>query len=351
MSLLRVASLARRASSRVHHTHFPGCGCEAALRLMTASKRGMATAALPAIGFVGLGHMGGHMAHNLLKAGHSLVVFDLNPASIERVQAQAKALNLSATVAKTPRDVGLQVSTLVTMLPSSPHVREVYTSASGILAGLKKNSDALLIDSSTIDPQTARDVAKMASDSGSVMVDAPVSGGVGGAEAGTLTFMVGGSVVGFDRARPLLSRMGKNIVHCGEAGTGQVAKVCNNVVLGMSMAAVAEGMSLGVKLGMDPVKLAGIINTSSGRCWSSDTYNPCPGVMPTVPSSRGYTGGFGTALMHKDMGLATDAAKAAGQYMPLAILTQQLYAEIMAQGDSGKDFSYIYQFLNKHAPK
>ena len=183
------------------------------------------------------------------------------------------------------------------------------------------------------------------------MVDAPVSGGVGGAEAGTLTFMVGGSAAAFARVQPLLAKMGKNIVHCGDAGTGQVAKVCNNVVLGMSMAAVAEGMSLGVKLGMDPVKLAGIINTSSGRCWSSDTYNPCPGVMATAPASRGYTGGFGTALMHKDMGLATDAARAAGQYMPLAELTQQLYAQVMAEGNSGKDFSYIYEFLNKHAPK
>lgn len=238
------------------------------------------------------------------------------------------------------------------MLPSSPHVREVYTKAdSGILAGLRANSDALLIDSSTIDPQTARDVAKLAASSGAVMIDAPVSGGVGGAEAGTLTFMVGGSESAFARAQPLLAKMGKNIVHCGESGTGQVAKVCNNVVLGMSMAAVAEGMSLGVKLGMDPRKLAGIFNTSSARCWSSEVYNPCPGTMENVPSARGYTGGFGTALMHKDMGLATDAARAAGQYMPLAELTQQLYAEIMKQGNQGKDFSYIYEFINKHAPK
>lgn len=183
------------------------------------------------------------------------------------------------------------------------------------------------------------------------MVDAPVSGGVGGAEAGTLTFMVGGTPVAFERVQPLLKLMGRNIVHCGDAGTGQVAKVCNNVVLGMSMAAVAEGMALGVKLGMDPVKLAGIMNTSSARCWSSEVNNPCPGVLPNAPAGRGYTGGFGTALMHKDMGLATDAARQAGQYMPLAELTQQLYAEVMRQGDGGKDFSFIFEFLSKHAPK
>jgi 3-hydroxyisobutyrate dehydrogenase len=203
------------------------------------------------IGFIGLGHMGGHMA---------LVVFDLNPAALDKISAQAKALNLTATAAKTPRDVGLQVSTLITMLPSSPHVRDVYTKPDGVLRGIKANSKALLIDSSTIAPQTARDVAKEAEGLGAIMVDAPVSGGVGGAEAGTLTFMVGGSEEAFNLAKPVLQRMGKNIVHCGPTGTGQVAKVCNNVVLGMSMVAVAEGMSLGVKLGADPKTLAGIFN-------------------------------------------------------------------------------------------
>ena len=249
-----------------------------------------------------------------------------------------------ARAAKTPREVGQQVSTLISMLPSSPHVRDVYTSENGILKGLTAK-DALLIDSSTIDPQTSRDVAAIAADQGATMVDAPVSGGVGGAEAGTLTFMVGGSEAAFQRALPILQRMGKNIVHCGDSGTGQVAKVCNNVVLGMSMVAVAEGMSLGVKLGMDPLKLAGIFNTSTARCWSSDTYNPCPGVFPNVPSSRGYTGGFGTALMHKDMGLATDAAKAVNHYMPLASLTQEVYAEVMKSGNDKKDFSYVYEHL------
>ena len=287
------------------------------------------------------------MAHNLLKAGHPLVVFDLSPAALDRVQQQAKALGLTAKAAKTPMEVGQQVSTCISMLPSSPHVREVYTSATGILKGLTAK-DSLLIDSSTIDPQTSRDVAAIAQQQGHVMVDAPVSGGVGGAEAGTLTFMVGGTQAGFTRAQPILQRMGKNIVHCGDVGTGQVAKVCNNVVLGMSMVAVAEGMSLGVKLGMDPKKLAGIFNTSSARCWSSDTYNPCPGVMDNAPSSRGYTGGFGTSLMHKDMGLATDAAKAIKHYMPLASLTQQIYADVMKSGNDKKDFSYVYEHLKNH---
>lgn len=358
MSLLRMS---RRMVSRVHHTHYPGCGCEqmasAALRHGAAAvavsatpvanhawRRGFATDSKQPIGFIGLGHMGGHMAHNLLKAGHPLVVFDLNQQALDRVQQQAKALNLTARVAKTPQDVGLQVPTLITMLPSSPHVRQVYTGPDGVFKGLKEK-DSLLIDSSTIDPQTARDVAQMAGDLGAVMVDAPVSGGVGGAEAGTLTFMVGGSEAAFKRAQPILSKMGKNIVHCGGAGTGQVAKVCNNVVLGMSMAAVAEGMSLGVKLGMDPKKLAGIFNTSSARCWSSEVYNPCPGVMENVPASRGYSGGFGTALMHKDMGLATDAAKAIGHEMALAKLTQKIYSDVMKSGNADKDFGYVYEYI------
>jgi len=303
---------------------------------------------------VGLGNMGGHMAHNLLKAGHPLVVFDLSQQATDKILQQAKALNVEARVAKTPRDLGAQVSTLVTMLPSSPHVREVYLNKeTGLLAGLRSagTKDALLIDSSTIDPQSARDVCKEAEQESHMMVDAPVSGGVGGAEAGTLTFMVGGSKAAFDRAQPYLSRMGKNLVHCGDSGTGQVAKVCNNVILGMSMAAVAEGMALGVKLGMDPKVLAGILNTSSARCWSSELYNPCPGVLPTAPASRGYTGGFGVQLMLKDMGLATSAAQQAGQAMPMAQLAEQLYAEIVKQGGTGKDFSYIYEFIRNQQPK
>lgn len=177
------------------------------------------------------------------------------------------------------------------------------------------------------------------------MVDAPVSGGVGGAEAGTLTFMVGGSKDDFEAAKPALTNMGKNIVHVGGSGTGQIAKLCNNLVLGISMTAVSEAMNLGVRLGADPKTLAGIVNTSSGRCWSSDTYNPVPGVMPNVPASRGYTGGFGAALMAKDLGLALDAAKSAGASLPTGSAAFAIYQLMLNQGMGNKDFSAMYAFL------
>jgi 3-hydroxyisobutyrate dehydrogenase len=198
-----------------------------------------------------------------------------------------------------------------------------------------------LIDSSTIDPHTAREVAVLAAQQGNPMADAPVSGGTGGAEAGTLTFMVGGDAGVFERIAPVLRHMGKNIVHCGESGTGQVAKICNNLLLGISMIGVSEAMNLGVALGIDAKVLAGIINTSSGRCWSSDTYNPYPGVMKNVPAARGYTGGFGADLMLKDLGLAVDAAKLSKQPVVLGALAQQLYQMFSAQGAGGQDFSAI----------
>jgi 3-hydroxyisobutyrate dehydrogenase len=179
------------------------------------------------------------------------------------------------------------------------------------------------------------------------MADAPVSGGTGGAEAGTLTFMVGAEPQLFERIKPLLGHMGKNIVHCGGAGTGQVAKICNNMLLGISMVGVAEAMNLGVSLGIDPKVLAGIINTSSGRCWSSDTYNPYPGVLPNAPASRGYTGGFGTDLMLKDLGLATDAAKQAKASVVMGATAQQLYQLLSSQGAGGQDFSAIINLLRK----
>ena len=276
----------------------------AALRVM--GVRGFSTAE-PTIGFIGLGNMGGHMAHNLLKKGHNLVVFDVFQNSIDVVKNYGAALSRNVQQGATPADVALNADVIVTMLPSSPHVVEVYTGKDGILASLAKRAahhkkQLLLIDSSTIAPPTAGEVAAAAAnhkDGSALMVDAPVSGGVGGAEAGTLTFMVGGPQASFEQARPYLAKMGRNIVHCGGPGTGQVAKVCNNLILGISMTAVSEAMNLGVELGIDPAVLAGIVNTSSGRCWSSDTYNPVPGVMPNVPSSKGYVGGFGVDLMLK----------------------------------------------------
>jgi 3-hydroxyisobutyrate dehydrogenase len=228
---------------------------------------------------------------------------------------------------------------VITMLPSSPHVKTVYLGSDGVLAGVRPS--VTLIDSSTIDPHTAREVAVLAAQHGNPMADAPVSGGTGGAEAGTLTFMVGGDAGVFENIAPVLRHMGKNIVHCGESGTGQVAKICNNLLLGITMIGVSEAMNLGTALGIDAKVLAGIINTSSGRCWSSDTYNPYPGVMENVPAARGYTGGFGADLMLKDLGLAVDAAKLSKQPAVLGALAQQLYQMFSAQGAGGQDFSAI----------
>jgi 3-hydroxyisobutyrate dehydrogenase len=291
------------------------------------------------IAFIGLGHMGGPMARNLVKAGHSLVVFDVVKPNVDALTT------LGATAATSAKHAASQAELVITMLPSSPHVKSVYLSEDGVLAGVAKG--VTLIDSSTIDPHSAREVAAAAAKHGNPMADAPVSGGTGGAEAGTLTFMVGASTEQFAAIKPVLASMGKNIVHCGDSGTGQVAKICNNMLLGISMIGVAEAMNLGANLGIDPAVLAGIINTSSGRCWSSDTYNPYPGVMENVPAARGYTGGFGVDLMLKDLGLATDAAKQAKQPVVLGAVAQQLYQTLSAQGSGGKDFSAIINLFKK----
>lgn len=294
------------------------------------------------IGFIGLGNMGAPMARNLLKAGHRLTVFDLSEAAVAGLaEAGATPAASPAAVARTDAEL------VITMLPASAHVKGVYLGEDGLLAHIRPG--VLLIDSSTIDPLSAREVAAAARAHGNPMLDAPVSGGTGGAAAGTLTFMVGGEAADFDRAQPVLAAMGRNIVHCGGAGNGQVAKVANNMLLGISMIGVAEAMSLGVALGMDPQVLAGIINTSSGRCWSSDTYNPFPGVMDNVPAARGYTGGFGTDLMLKDLGLAGEAAKQARQPVILGALAQQLYQTFSAQGHGGLDFSAIINLYRKDA--
>jgi 3-hydroxyisobutyrate dehydrogenase len=286
--------------------------------------------------------MGGPMALNLLKAGHSLTVYDLSSASLARlVEAGATAAASPAAIAQGDAEL------IITMLPAAAHVKSVYLGDNGLLAHVRPG--VLLIDCSTIDPLSAREVAKAAAAHGNPMLDAPVSGGTGGATAGTLTFMVGGSLADFDRAQPILAAMGKNIVHCGDAGNGQVAKVANNMLLGISMIGVSEAMALGVSLGMDASVLAGIINTSSGRCWSSDTYNPFPGVLESAPAARGYSGGFGTDLMLKDLGLASEAAKQIGQPVILGALAQQLYQSFSAQGNGGLDFSAIINLYRKDA--
>ncbi|HAN54253.1 3-hydroxyisobutyrate dehydrogenase [Stutzerimonas stutzeri] len=292
------------------------------------------------IGFIGLGNMGAPMAHNLLKAGHQLSVFDLNAAAVENLVG-AGALPVDSPTAIAQGNAEL----IITMLPAAPHVKSVYLGENGLIASAR--AGVMLIDCSTIDPHSAREVAKAAAEHGNPMLDAPVSGGTGGAAAGTLTFMVGGSDADFDRAQPILAAMGKNIVRCGAAGNGQVAKVANNMLLGISMIGVAEAMALGVALGMDAKTLAGVINTSSGRCWSSDTYNPFPGVLDNVPASRGYSGGFGSDLMLKDLGLATEAAKQVRQPVILGALAQQLYQSFSAQGHGGLDFSAIINQYRK----
>ena len=287
------------------------------------------------VGFIGLGNMGGPMARNLIKAGHELTVFDLSKV------AQDQLRMAGANIAQSPAELAsaANVEMVITMLPASQHVRSVYLGQSGILESASQ--DVLLIDCSTIDPQTAREVAKAALEKGNPMLDAPVSGGTGGAESGTLTFMVGGTKKDFEYAQPILAQMGKNIVYCGNSGNGQVAKVANNMLLGISMIATAEAMSLGVSLGMDPKVLAGIINTSSGRCWSSEIYNPYPDVVESAPASRGYTGGFGVDLMLKDLGLATEAAKFAKEPVVLGAVAQQLYQLFSSQGNGQLDFSAI----------
>ncbi|MBO3273976.1 3-hydroxyisobutyrate dehydrogenase [Pseudomonas schmalbachii] len=288
------------------------------------------------IGFIGLGNMGGPMAANLLKAGYDLTVFDLSSSAVQSLVGQG------ARSAASPAELArADVEIILTMLPAAQHVKQVYLGDDGLLANVQPG--VLLIDSSTIDPHSARDVAAAARAHGNPMLDAPVSGGTAGAAAGTLTFMVGGEQADFERARPALAAMGKNIVHCGAAGNGQVAKVANNMLLGISMIGVAEAMSLGVKLGMDAEVLAGIINTSSGRCWSSEVNNPLTGA----PAARGYSGGFGTDLMLKDLGLASEAARQVRQPVLLGALAQQLYQSFSAQGNGQLDFSAIVRLYQE----
>jgi len=285
------------------------------------------------IGFIGLGNMGNPMCRNLLKHGHALKVYDVVPDLVKKLEKEG------CEVAPSAGECARGVDVVITMLPSSPHVRSVYLGEHGVLRGAKAGTP--LIDSSTIDPLTSREVAMEARARGCPMVDAPVSGGVGGAEAGTLTFMVGGEAQDYEAAKPVLQAMGKNIVHCGGIGNGQVAKICNNMMLAIEMIATSEGMTLAAKLGMDPKTFAAIVNTSSGRCWSSDTYNPYPGVLDNVPASRGYSGGFGSDLMLKDLTLVTDAAKSAKHPVLLGALAQQVYQKHSNDGNGAKDFSSV----------
>lgn len=285
------------------------------------------------IAFIGLGNMGAPMALNLLKAGHRLSVYDLHAAAVD------KLASAGAQVAASPADAAADCDLVLTMLPQAAHVEAVLLGEQGVLSTL--SSEIPIVDCSTIDPASARRFALAAAEQGNAFADAPVSGGTGGAAAGTLTFMVGADEALFEQVRPVLAAMGKNIVRCGGTGTGQVAKVCNNLLLAISMIGTAEAMTLGASLGIEPQVLAGILNTSSGRCWSSETYNPYPGITEGAPAGRGYSGGFGVELMLKDLGLATEAARGAEHPLLLGALAQQLYQAWSTQGGQGLDFSSI----------
>lgn len=321
--------------------------------LSTSAAFGVPASAGETIAFAGLGEMGRHMAHNLMKNGHDLVVYDVFEPNIQRVVDFGKSLGRSVTIAKSPAEAALNADVFITMLPSSPHVKETYTGDNGIFSVLKQRQEQgrkklLLIDSSTIAPPVAKELAELVKTQYSeyaTNADAPVSGGVVGSENGTLTFMVGAPEETFNAAKPYLQKMGKNIVHCGDNSTGQIAKVCNNLILGISMNAISESFNLGVKLGMDPKTLAGIVNNSSGYCWASQVGCPVPGVVPTAASSRDYAGGFAVDLMLKDMNLALDAAKVAGVELDLGKTATNNYAAVSTGGAGKKDFGYIYQHL------
>jgi 3-hydroxyisobutyrate dehydrogenase len=289
------------------------------------------------VGFIGLGNMGMPMAQNLLKSAHAVTGFDLNVDATERLAASG------GSTANSVADACKAAEVVITMLPAGEQVREVYFGASGVLASVQP--ETLLIDSSTIDVATAREVAQGARDKGLAMVDAPVSGGVAGAEAASLTFMVGGDDAAFERARPVLETMGKTIVHAGGPGNGQAAKICNNMILGASMIIVSEAFLLAEKLGLEAQKLFDISSKSSGQCWSMTSYCPVPGLVPSSPANRDYKAGFTAAMMLKDLKLAQAAARATRATTPLGAGAAAVYERFIDSGDSSVDFSGIIRYL------
>ncbi len=292
---------------------------------------------MAAVAFIGLGNMGGPMAANLVRAGHAVRGFDLHgPARAALVDAGGAS---AATVADAVR--GAQI--VVTMLPAGQHVRAVLAGPGGVFESAAPG--ALLIDSSTIDVATARDMAAAAEARGFALLDAPVSGGTSGAAAGTLTFMVGGAEAAFARAGAVLQAMGRTIVHAGPAGAGQAAKVCNNLILGISMLGVSEAFALAEKLGLPAQALFDISSTSSGQCWSLTSYCPVPGPVPASPANRDYTPGFAVELMLKDLTLATDAAAATGAAGVLGPAARDAYARLVQMGLGGRDFSVAARAL------
>ncbi|MCP4987851.1 MAG: 3-hydroxyisobutyrate dehydrogenase [Colwellia sp.] len=294
---------------------------------------------MASISFIGLGNMGGPMATNLVKAGHQVCVFDLSE------QAVAHVVEQGATTQAKASDCVKDAEFVISMLPAGKHVEMLYLAEDGLINHIAKG--ALVIDSSTIDSPTSIKVGAALHEKGINFIDAPVSGGVGGAVAGTLSFMVGGSETDFTRAKSVLDNMGKNIFHAGDHGAGQVAKACNNMLLSVLMLATSEALQLGISNGLDASVLSNIMSKSSGSNWTLDVYNPCPGVMENVPSSNDYQGGFMVDLMAKDLGLAMDTALKSHSSTPMGALARNLYAMHAANGNGSKDFSSAFNLFNQ----
>lgn len=286
--------------------------------------------------------MGSHMAGYVIKGGNQLVVCDTNPDAIKPF------VLMDAEVAPNPSELAAKVNRVITMVPTPADVLEVYLGTNGVISGGKAKKGTILIDSSTIDPETSKTVAAEAKKAGLEFVDAPVTGAVPGARAGTLTFLVGGEKTNVDAINELLMTMGKNIVHCGPVGTGQVAKICNNMMLAITLAGTAETLNLGNRLGLDPKLLTQILNISSGRSWVTECYNPAPGCTDqNVPSNNKYDGGFGSKLMAKDLQLAQTIAVQSQSPTPMGALAAVLYRMMVNNGAGDKDMSYVYQFLKQ----
>jgi 3-hydroxyisobutyrate dehydrogenase len=292
------------------------------------------------IAFIGLGNMGGPMAANLVKAGHKVVAFDLVAASRDQARADGAAIAESSVSSVKGAEI------VITMLPAGKHVLSVWNEVVPAMA-----KGALIIDCSTIDVESSKQAHALAAKHGVLSVDAPVSGGTGGAKGATLTFMCGGEDKAFAAAKPVLEKMGKKIVHCGGAGAGQGVKICNNMVLAVSMIAVGEAFALAEKLGLSHQAVFDVVSTSSGQCWALTSYCPVPGPVPASPANNGYKPGFATALMVKDLTLAQDAAKASGAATPLGRQAQELYKAFDASGNGGVDFSGIIQHVRALAGK
>ena len=293
-----------------------------------------------AIAFVGLGNMGGPMAANLVKAGYRVNGFDLVAASLET--ASANGVMIAASAVEAVKDA----SVVITMLPAGKHVISVW---SDLVKAVQPGT--LMIDCSTIDVESARKAHMLAKEASCLSLDAPVSGGTGGATAGTLTFMVGGAEAAFARGEPVLQKMGKRIVHCGDSGAGQAAKICNNMILGITMAGVCEAFVLAEKLGLSHQALFDVASTSSGQCWSINTYCPVPGPVPTSPANNGYKPGFAAALMLKDLKLSQEAAAAAGAETAMGAHAAELYETFNALGRGGEDFSSIINYFREQSQK